>query len=104
MFENERNRAKALNSAIASGQTVSGNYSGSSFKILCLLGFAKDWKLTTDEAQKAFDGWFTEFPEVKRWQEQTTTTGNQTGITKTLLGRYDSPMNSDPAFANLPLF
>lgn len=33
-------------------------------------GFAKDWNISEDEAQKVIDRWFQAFPEVKDWMDR----------------------------------
>jgi len=63
-----------LNFSIAYGKTV--------------FGFAKDWGVTKEEAQVSLDGWYADRPEVKEWQRRIILYAEQTGYTRTLLGRY----------------
>lgn len=55
-FPELRKKAKTLNFALLYGKT---KYS-----------FAKDWKITEDEAQVFIDRWFQAFPEVKDWMDR----------------------------------
>lgn len=54
-FKNERQKAKVMNFSIAYGKTV--------------VGFAKDWKCTEEEAQKIMDLWYQDRPEIRQWQK-----------------------------------
>ena len=54
-FPELRKKAKTLNFSLLYGKT---KYS-----------FAKDWKITEDEAQVFIDRWFQAFPEVKDWMD-----------------------------------
>lgn len=69
-----RRRAKTLNFSIAYGKTVRG--------------LAKDWNVSTKEAQETLDRWFSDRPEVLQWQQKTIAEAHRTGYTRTLLGRY----------------
>jgi DNA polymerase-1 len=73
-FGTERRRAKTLNFSIAYGKTV--------------MGLAKDWSVTPEEARDTLDRWYADRPEVKQWQERTIARAHVTGWTRTLLGRY----------------
>lgn len=73
-FGTERRRAKTLNFSIAYGKTV--------------MGLAKDWSVSPDEARSTLDKWYADRPEVKQWQEKTIARAHVTGWTRTLLGRY----------------
>lgn len=73
-FGTERRRAKTLNFSIAYGKTV--------------MGLAKDWSVSPDEARATLDKWYADRPEVKLWQEKTIARAHVTGWTRTLLGRY----------------
>jgi len=73
-FANERRRAKTLNFSIAYGKTVHG--------------FAKDWDVSTEEAQATLLKWYADRPEVKNWQTETIKYAKKSGYTRTLLGRY----------------
>lgn len=73
-FGTERRRAKTLNFSIAYGKTV--------------MGLAKDWSVTPEEARDTLDKWYADRPEVKIWQEKTIARAHVTGWTRTLLGRY----------------
>ena len=55
-FPELRKKAKTLNFSLLYGKT---KYS-----------FAKDWKITEDEAQVFIDRWFQAFPEVKDWMDR----------------------------------
>jgi len=74
VYSNERKRAKTLNFSIAYGKTVHG--------------FAKEWEVSLDEAQKVIDQWYSDRPEVKTWQRKIINYAQQTGYSRTLLGRY----------------
>lgn len=73
-FAVERRRAKTLNFSIAYGKTVKG--------------LAKDWNVTTAEAKKTLDRWYSDRPEVLEWQQKTIAKAHKVGYTRTLLGRY----------------
>jgi DNA polymerase-1 len=73
-FGTERRRAKTLNFSIAYGKTV--------------MGLAKDWSVSPEEARETLDRWYADRPEVKTWQEKTIARAHVTGWTRTLLGRY----------------
>jgi DNA polymerase-1 len=73
-FATERRRAKTLNFSIAYGKTVHG--------------FAKDWNVSTTEAQETLDKWYADRPEVRLWQQRMIAYAHETGFTRTLLGRY----------------
>ena len=73
-FGTERRRAKTLNFSIAYGKTV--------------MGLAKDWSVSPEEARETLDKWYADRPEVKQWQEKTIARAHVTGWTRTLLGRY----------------
>ena len=51
-------------------------------------GLAKDWGVTVHEARAMVDAWYSDRPEVLRWQEQTIASAHETGATRTLMGRY----------------
>jgi len=73
-FGSERRRAKTLNFSIAYGKTVHG--------------LSKDWGVTTSEARAMLDAWYSDRPEVRRWQADTIRTAHDKGWTRTLMGRY----------------
>lgn len=79
-FPELRKKAKTLNFSLLYGKT---KYS-----------FAKDWKITEDEAQVFIDRWFQAFPEVKDWMDRAHATyrpeiGGVEGTTLgTILGRF----------------
>ena len=51
-------------------------------------GLAKDWKVSTTEAQETLDRWFEDRPEVRQWQADVIRRAHQCGYTRTLMGRY----------------
>eukprot|EP00750_Incisomonas_marina_P009985 INCI16205.2.p1 GENE.INCI16205.2~~INCI16205.2.p1 ORF type:complete len:844 (-),score=149.57 INCI16205.2:102-2633(-) len=73
-FAVERRKAKVLNFSIAYGKTAHG--------------LAKDWKVSTKEAQETLDRWFEDRPEVRQWQADVIRRAHETGYTRTLMGRY----------------
>ena len=73
-FGSERRRAKVLNFSIAYGKTV--------------YGLAKDWGVSIDEAERMVQAWYTGREEVQNWQRDTIKTAQETGATRTLMGRY----------------
>jgi len=79
-FPELRKKAKTLNFSLLYGKT---KYS-----------FAKDWKITEDEAQVFIDRWFQAFPEVKDWMDRAHATyrpeiaGVEGTTLGTILGRF----------------
>jgi DNA polymerase-1 len=73
-FGSERRRAKTLNFSIAYGKTVHG--------------LSKDWGVTTSEARAMLDAWYSDRPEVRKWQHDTIETAHREAWTRTLMGRY----------------
>jgi DNA polymerase-1 len=75
-FANERKKAKTMNFSIAYGKTV--------------MGFAKDWGCSIEEATNTVALWFSDRPEVLTWQNDIKKIAIEKGYTKTLMGRYRS--------------
>ena len=69
----ERRKAKVLNFSIAYGKTA--------------FGLAKDFGVSTEEAQDTVDKWYEGRPQVKAWQDATIRRGETTHFVATLLGR-----------------
>eukprot|EP01035_Chromulina_nebulosa_P017260 gene17260-22791_t len=89
-FGSERRKAKTLNFSIAYGKTVHG--------------LAQDWGITTEEAQKTLDAWYSDRPEVKEWQERTQALARKNGFVHTIMGRYrnlpDAKQTRGPAMGH----
>ncbi len=51
----ERKQAKTINFSIAYGKTAHG--------------FSKDWGCSIEEANQALELWYSDRPEVRKWQE-----------------------------------
>ena len=75
-YANERKKAKTMNFSIAYGKTAHG--------------FAKDWNCSLEEAMNTVDLWYSDRPEVRKWQEQVKKVAIERGYTSTLIGRYRS--------------
>ncbi|BFI30949.1 DNA polymerase I [Marchantia polymorpha subsp. ruderalis] len=73
IFGSERRKAKMLNFSIAYGKTA--------------MGLSKDWKVSLEEAKATVDLWYSDRPEVRRWQEERIKEAHQTHHVHTLLGR-----------------
>ena len=73
VYPNERRRAKVLNFSIAYGKTSHG--------------LAKDWGVSRKEAQEIVDLWYSDRPEVLRWQEKSKRIAMKTGVVRTMWGR-----------------
>jgi DNA polymerase-1 len=75
VFASERSKAKILNFSIAYGKTA--------------YGLAKDFGVSTEDAQATVDSWYAGRPSVKRWQDHTISQGECVDVlhVKTLLGR-----------------
>jgi len=73
-YADERRKAKTLNFSIAYGKTAHG--------------LSKDWKVSVEEAEKMLKAWYSDRPEVEKWQKMTKRTARTQGITRTLMGRY----------------
>ena len=72
-YGSERRKAKTLNFSIAYGKTA--------------FGLAKDFGVSTEEAQATVDAWYAGRPAVKRWQDQTIARAAEDHYVSTLLGR-----------------
>ena len=73
VYPNERRRAKVLNFSIAYGKTSHG--------------LAKDWGVSRKEAQGIVDLWYSDRPEVQKWQEMSKRIAMKTGVVRTMWGR-----------------
>ncbi|KAL2632819.1 hypothetical protein R1flu_004298 [Riccia fluitans] len=73
IFGSERRKAKMLNFSIAYGKTA--------------MGLSKDWKVSLEEAKATVDLWYSDRPEVRRWQEERIREAHNTHHVHTLLGR-----------------
>lgn len=73
-FASERRKAKTLNFSIAYGKTVHG--------------LAQDWGITKEEAAETLSKWYSDRPEVQRWQLATQESAKKEGYVRTLMGRY----------------
>lgn len=73
MFASERRKAKVLNFSIAYGKTAHG--------------LSKDWKVSLDEATETVKRWYSDRPEVERWQERQRAQAVDDGFVTTILGR-----------------
>ena len=73
VYASERRRAKTLNFSIAYGKTAHG--------------LAKDWGVSTSEAQDMLRAWYNDRPEVEAWQKRTIANAKRDGYTTTLMGR-----------------
>ncbi|PSC72198.1 DNA polymerase I chloroplastic mitochondrial [Micractinium conductrix] len=73
LFASERRKAKVLNFSIAYGKTAHG--------------LSKDWKVTLDEAKNTVDRWYSDRPEVRRWQDEQHDKAKKLGYVNTILGR-----------------
>lgn len=73
MFAKERRMAKTLNFSIAYGKTVKG--------------LAKDWSVSTTEAQKILNLWYKDRPEVLNWQKECRKFLKENSYVETILGR-----------------
>ena len=74
MFASERRKAKVLNFSIAYGKTAHG--------------LAKDFGVTTKEAEETVNLWYSDRPEVRAWQEVQHKNAAEKGKVSTLLGRH----------------
>lgn len=73
MFSVERRKAKTLNFSIAYGKTV--------------VGLARDWNVSEDEARETLSLWYKERQEVKSWQDHCRQFLRKHGYVETLFGR-----------------
>lgn len=73
MFSAERRKAKTLNFSIAYGKTV--------------VGLAKDWNVSVDEARETLRLWYRDRQEVLEWQKQCKTFVHENQFVETILGR-----------------
>jgi len=73
-YASERRKAKTLNFSIAYGKTAHG--------------LSKDWGVSVPEAEAMLQAWYSDRPEVEKWQRMTKKTARTKGITRTLMGRY----------------
>lgn len=74
MFASERRKAKVLNFSIAYGKTAHG--------------LAKDFGVSTREAEETVDLWYSDRPEVREWQAVQHKKAAEKGKVNTLLGRH----------------
>ncbi len=74
VFSVQRRKAKTLNFSIAYGKTA--------------MGLSADWGVSLKEAEETLELWYKDRPEVKEWQDATIEEAHQSGIVRTLLGRY----------------
>ena len=74
MFASERRKAKVLNFSIAYGKTAHG--------------LAKDFGVSTKEAEDTVNLWYSDRPEVRAWQEVQHANATKLGKVSTLLGRH----------------
>ena len=74
MFASERRKAKVLNFSIAYGKTAHG--------------LAKDFGVSTKEAEETVDLWYSDRPEVREWQAVQHKKAAEKGKVNTLLGRH----------------
>ena len=74
MFASERRKAKVLNFSIAYGKTAHG--------------LAKDFGVSTKEAEETVNLWYSDRPEVRSWQEVQHRNAAEKGKVSTLLGRH----------------
>ena len=75
-YANERKKAKTMNFSIAYGKSA--------------MGFARDWNCSIEEATKTVELWYSDRPEVLKWQNEVKKVAIERGYTKTLIGRYRS--------------
>ena len=73
-YASERRKAKTLNFSIAYGKTVHG--------------LAQDWGISKEEAETTLKAWYSDRPEVKKWQDLTRKRAVKDGNVVTLMGRY----------------
>ena len=73
-FASERRKAKVLNFSIAYGKTAHG--------------LAKDFGVTTKEAEETVNLWYSDRPEVREWQKVQHNKARDKGKVSTLLGRH----------------
>jgi DNA polymerase-1 len=73
-FASERRKAKVLNFSIAYGKTAHG--------------LAKDFGVSTKEAEETVQLWYSDRPEVRAWQEVQHRKAAEKGKVSTLLGRH----------------
>ena len=74
MFASERRKAKVLNFSIAYGKTAHG--------------LAKDFGVSTKEAEDTVNLWYSDRPEVRSWQDVQHKNASVKGKVSTLLGRH----------------
>jgi len=72
-YGSERRKAKTLNFSIAYGKTVHG--------------LAQDWGISKEEAEETLEAWYSDRPEVRRWQDSTRADAKKLGFVRTLMGR-----------------
>jgi DNA polymerase-1 len=73
-YANERKKAKTMNFSVAYGKSA--------------YGFAKDWNCSVEEAERFVELWYSDRPEVRKWQDQIKRLAFEKGYTKTLMDRY----------------
>jgi DNA polymerase I len=98
LFPQKRGQAKTLNFSVVYGVTKYG-----------LMKMLKMDSLR--EAQNTIDAWYSEFPEVKKWQEEQLNSATEKGFVLTILGRrrdvgldfvQESSNSADRSSADLP--
>ena len=82
IYSSERRKAKVLNFSIAYGKTA--------------FGLAKDFGVSTEEAQATVDAWYDGRPAVKRWQADTIARAADEHFVSTLLGKHQPLSTSKP--------
>lgn len=73
LFGSERRKAKVLNFSIAYGKTAHG--------------LSKDWGVSLNEAEDTVEKWYSDRPEVRKWQKEQHELAEQEGYVCTILGR-----------------
>jgi len=74
MYAAHRRKAKVLNFSIAYGKTAHG--------------LALDWGVSVGEAKKLLKAWYSDRPEVLKWQEYMRNLAVEEGRVPTIMGRY----------------
>jgi DNA polymerase-1 len=74
VFGTERRKAKVLNFSLAYGKTA--------------LGLSKDWNVSLAEAKETLEAWYSDRPEVRRWQRTVLEDARRDHVARTILGRY----------------
>ncbi len=73
VFGTERRKAKTLNFSIAYGKTI--------------MGLARDWNVSSEEAQDTLNLWYRDRPEVRDWQRRCRYSVREKGYVETIIGR-----------------